>query len=248
DHINGTLYLAQGEGPHPAVILLHGFAGYERNFDIAQALRRGGYNVLVFHYRGSWGSGGVFCFKYVLEDTETAYHFMRSSEAQTAYRTDPERVALVGHSMGGWAALLTAAELQSVPAVASIAGVNFGVWADMVADDPAMRGFTERFMEQNLAPLLGANAEMLVDEILEHRALWNTLHMVDKLAKRPVLLVAGRYDVDVSPHLFHFPLVEALEQEGAQQLSHHLLDSDHAFSNRRIALARLLLEWLNQSL
>jgi hypothetical protein len=36
---------------------LHGFPGNERNFDVAQALRRAGYAALVFHYRGSWGVG-----------------------------------------------------------------------------------------------------------------------------------------------------------------------------------------------
>lgn len=58
-HLNGVL-LAAGPGPHPLVVLLHGFPGNERNFDLAQLYRRAGMNVLVFHYRGSWGSEGTF--------------------------------------------------------------------------------------------------------------------------------------------------------------------------------------------
>jgi len=51
----GAFYLASGVGPHPIAIIYHGFPGYEQNLDLAQALRRAGYNVLAVHYRGSWG-------------------------------------------------------------------------------------------------------------------------------------------------------------------------------------------------
>ena len=54
--LNGVVYLANGAGPHPTVVLLHGFPGNEKNLDLAQALRRDGFNVLFFHYRGAWGS------------------------------------------------------------------------------------------------------------------------------------------------------------------------------------------------
>src|SRR5215210_169034 len=60
--LNGFLYIAGGKGPHPTVILLHGFPGNERNGDLAQAIRRAGINAFVFSYRGAWGSGGTFSF------------------------------------------------------------------------------------------------------------------------------------------------------------------------------------------
>jgi len=34
--LNGIIYLAQGQGPHPTVLLLHGLPGNERNLDLAQ--------------------------------------------------------------------------------------------------------------------------------------------------------------------------------------------------------------------
>ena len=54
------MYLANGPGPHPTVLLLHGFPGNEKNLDIAQDLRRNGFNVLFFHYRGAWGADGEY--------------------------------------------------------------------------------------------------------------------------------------------------------------------------------------------
>ncbi|MCK5087321.1 MAG: alpha/beta hydrolase, partial [Melioribacteraceae bacterium] len=56
----GTFFVAGGKGPHPTVLLLHGFPGNEVNYDLAHSLRRFGCNVVVFHYRGSWGSSGCF--------------------------------------------------------------------------------------------------------------------------------------------------------------------------------------------
>ena len=38
--LNGLIYLANGPGPHPTVVLLHGYPGNEKNLDLAQSLRR----------------------------------------------------------------------------------------------------------------------------------------------------------------------------------------------------------------
>ena len=54
--INGVAYLAGGAGPHPTLVLLHGLPGNEKNLDLAQAVRRAGWNVVTFfNYRGTWG-------------------------------------------------------------------------------------------------------------------------------------------------------------------------------------------------
>lgn len=34
-HLNGLVYVPAGTGPHPAVVVLHGLPGYERNLDLA---------------------------------------------------------------------------------------------------------------------------------------------------------------------------------------------------------------------
>jgi hypothetical protein len=56
--MEAMFYLAAGAGPHGAVVLLNGLPGYEHNGDLAQSIRRAGWNVLLFHYR--WGTSGVF--------------------------------------------------------------------------------------------------------------------------------------------------------------------------------------------
>jgi len=68
------------------VILLHGFPGNDRNLDLAQALRRDGFNLLFFIYRGARGSEGTYTFTHVIEDVGAAADFLRANAA--AYRTD----------------------------------------------------------------------------------------------------------------------------------------------------------------
>jgi predicted alpha/beta-fold hydrolase len=46
--LNALFFLAAGPDPKPTVILLHGLPGNERNLDLAQAIRRAGWNVLTF--------------------------------------------------------------------------------------------------------------------------------------------------------------------------------------------------------
>src|SRR3954451_22433972 len=48
--INGVGYMASGAGAHPTVVLFHGLPGNEKNLDLAQAIRRAGWNVVTINY------------------------------------------------------------------------------------------------------------------------------------------------------------------------------------------------------
>ena len=87
--INAILFSAAGTGPHPTVILLHGLPGNDPNFDLARAIQRAGWNVLTFHYRGSWGSPGHYSFTHCREDGEAALAWLRMAPTSAAYRIDP---------------------------------------------------------------------------------------------------------------------------------------------------------------
>jgi len=68
----GTLYLARGCTPKPTALLLHGCPGLQQNADLAVALRDRGWNSLVFHYRGCWGSGGDYDLRTIPRDVTAA--------------------------------------------------------------------------------------------------------------------------------------------------------------------------------
>lgn len=240
----GVMYRPQGAGPHPALLLLHGFPGNERNFDLAQFFRRAGWSALVFHYRGAWGSDGDFAFQHVLEDTAAAVAWLRSDAARTDYRVDASRLAVVGHSMGGWAALMTAAADSSLDTVASIAGWNIGMDMSMVDEGDVPRQIMLPFFNESAERLRGTSGAALLDEGLAHVDDWNLVNYAKSLAGRRLLLVAGDRDDGTPPPVHHTPLVYALERAGAKQLTHTMIDSDHSFNDRRIALAQTVADWL----
>ena len=119
--LNAVLYVAAGATPHPTVLLLHGFPGNEQNLDLAQAMRRAGWNVLTLHYRGSWGTPGNFSFRHVLQDADAALAWLRSSAGQAA-GVDPNHIAVIGHSMGGMATAYEAGHDRAILGACLIIG------------------------------------------------------------------------------------------------------------------------------
>ena len=143
DRLNGIVYLANDPGPHPAVVLLHGFPGNERNLDLAQDLRREGFNVLFFHYRGAWGSEGEYSLPHVIEDAGAAATYLR--ENADKLRTDPARILLVGHSMGGFAALQAAARDPAIKCAAGLAPAEMGAIVEAFVEGDIKRSPSVQF-------------------------------------------------------------------------------------------------------
>ncbi len=245
-HLNATFFLAQGEGPHPNVVLLHGFPGYDKHFDLAHAMRRAGWNVLIFHYRGAWGSEGSFSLHSGLEDVGAAIDWVRT-QAEDDGRIDPENVALVGHSLGGFFTLITAASDPTVQCAASLAGVNLGrAGKHLRTDSEAARAQAEWF-DGLAGPLAGFSGAATIDTMIENAERYDFLERVDELKQHTLLLVAGKRDAGVTIEDNHAPLVAALAQAGAKNVTAMVLDADHGFSDKRIALTRALVSWLEQS-
>jgi uncharacterized protein len=229
----GLLHLPAGDGPHPAVLLLHGFPGWERNFDLAQVLRRAGYATLVFHYRGSWGAAGTWSWSNVLEDAAAAAGQLRADS-----RVDPARFAVVGHSMGGFAALHIVAADPTIPVAAAIAAFDFGA----AATAPNPEQYVESFGAE-LLPLQGTSGSALVDEMVAHGPEWRLAALAPKLADRQVLLIGASRDTAAPPEQNYQPLVEAY-----QNAEHHLFDTGHDLADHREELAEAVLAFLNRKL
>jgi pimeloyl-ACP methyl ester carboxylesterase len=238
----GMAYLAQGRGPHPVAIFLHGLPGYERNSDLAQAARRAGWTVVMFNYRGAWGSGGEFTLTHALEDTRMAVDWVATEPAQQLLRTDGQRVVLLGHGMGGWAALLTAVDRSNLLGVAAVAPWNVGAYANL-ARDSETRPAALAFIRTVTTPLKTAGAEIVLNEAVAQRSRWDVVQYAGLLRERNVLLLGGTDDSEAPPAVHFTPLVTALS--GGPNVQHALIaQADHGFGARRFELTRRVVDWL----
>jgi pimeloyl-ACP methyl ester carboxylesterase len=233
-NIHAVMYLASGLGPHPTVVLMHGFPGNEQNMDLAYSIRRAGWNVLVPHYRGSWGSQGTFSFANAIEDTQASVQFLREPTNAAKYRVDAKRIVLIGHSMGGFMVSRAAAGDPQVMGVAMIAAWNIG--ASMSAD-PQSRNDLFRESSPRLA---GTTPEGLFAEIKQYAAKLNYLDDAPALKDRPVLVLEAD-DRNIS---YNQEMVAALHKAGNTQVTEQHIASDHVFSDHRIALQTVVIEWL----
>ena len=235
--INGVLYTAAGAGPHPTLVLLHGFPGNEQNLDLAQAVRRAGWNVLTLHYRGSWGSPGSFSFHHVWEDAQVALDYVRQPAIAAKYGIDARKVALAGHSMGGMAAAMAGARNPGLAGVALISAADFGVIGATTGPDAHAK--LVAFMADDMESLAGTSPSALADEAAEHAKDWSLLDDAKGLAAHPLLIVTSNDGLAAS----NDRLEAAVKADGGQVTALHL-PTDHSYSDQRIALESAVVRWL----
>jgi uncharacterized protein len=240
--MNGFFYLASGPGPHPIAVMLHGFPGYEQDRDLAYTLRRAGYDVLFFHYRGAWGSGGGFSFSGAIDDTMAAVAFARDAKAATARRADPTRIVLVGHSMGGLMALAAASRDPTIRSIVLISPWDVGKDAADCKASPKAHAECLQWFEESIRPLAGTTAGTLCAEAEAHADAWR-LSTLGARVTASTMLVMGAREEGLEAALQ--PLVLALRRAGAP-LETRVLPTDHAYSDQRIALGNAVVRWLSQ--
>jgi hypothetical protein len=70
---------------------------------------------------------------------------------------------------------------------------------------------------------------------------WDATAHARALSDRPILLIGATFKADQDG------LVTALNEAGARRVTALAWDTDHSFSDRRIALARAVTGWLRSS-
>jgi len=239
----GTYFKASGKKKKPTIILLHGFPGNENNFDIAHAIKRFGFNVIVFHYRGSWGSEGDFSISNSLEDVYSMIEHIYRDDISDKLSIDAKSIILIGHSMGGFLAFLTSLKYPQIKNIASLAGFNFGFFSDYLLLNPQFVDATMDGLSQGAMLLNGTDSEKTYSEMLANKDDWNLLKLLPKLREKNILLVGAEYDYVAPLELHHYPLVEGLKKVGGT-LKSEVYKSGHSFSSTRIKLTTEIIGWL----
>jgi pimeloyl-ACP methyl ester carboxylesterase len=216
---------------------MHGLPGNERNLDLAQAIRRAGWDVLTFTYRGAWGSPGDFSISNSMEDARAALEFARSP-AGAKLGIDTNHIVLAGHSMGGSTAAMAAADDKHLDGLILIDAWNIaaGTSKGDVSHAELVSGFDD-FGNS----LHGASPESVADEVVAKRSQWNLVTLAPRLADFPILTVTAKYGAAEENR----PTTAALRKVN-RRVTAIEMNSDHPFADHRIALAQAVIGWLNR--
>jgi pimeloyl-ACP methyl ester carboxylesterase len=237
--MNAVFYLASGAQAHPTLLFLHGFPGNEQNLDLAQAARRAGWNVLTLHYRGSWGSPGAFSFANAAEDSRNALAFLRRPENLARYRIDPRRIAIAGHSMGGFMAARASADAD-VLGTALIDAWDIAAERATLADPAQRQALIDQELAGDMPPLAGTSIDAILAEIEAGEHSLSLRALLPALARRPLLVIGARRGGGAASADY----VARARAVGGRAVTGLTMDTDHSFSDHRIALAAALVEWL----
>ena len=235
--MNALLFVASGRGPHRTVILMHGLPGNERNLDLAQAIRRAGWDVLTFTYRGAWGSAGDFSISNAMEDAQAALEFARS-DAGAKLGIDTRHIVLAGHSMGGSTAAMAAASTTGLDGLILLDAWNIAAGTSKGAISRAE--LVQSFDDFGNA-LHGATPQSVADEVVAKRSQWDLVALAPRLAKLPILTVTAKYGAGDENRATTAALRKANRRVTAIEMN-----SDHPFADHRIALAQTVVGWLSR--
>lgn len=233
-------YGAAGAGPHPTIILLHGYPGNEKNLDIAQGMRDAGWNVIFFHYRGAWGAEGQFSFTGAEEDVTAVTKQLQQPEMAQKYKIDPARISYVGHSMGGHMAVAGILDNPEIRCSVVYDGANLGVI--FTGGGEELKAMWRDYSD-SLFMLNGWSGKKNMDEIRTNGEQLNLLNRAHKIGTRPILFVPADSvlinikDIDA--------IANAMRKVEGNQVHYELIKDDHSFNNNRAKLLAVTREFLN---
>lgn len=166
--------------PGPVALVIHGWGASAADMiPLSQPLLDAGLRVLLLDARAHGRSGdvGVATMPTFAEDLRTALDWLRRQP-----EIDPDRIVLVGHSVGAGAALFVAADDHAIAGVISISSMA------------APREFMAQRLRARLPGPMVRLAMRYVEHIIGHRFVqFSPLYTIGR-STAPVLLVHGALD------------------------------------------------------
>jgi len=230
----GTLREAQGRGPHPTVVVARGFPDPESNVDVAMALRRAGFNILSFYYRGFWGMGGYYTMMNSLEDLKAVIESLRTERAEKEWRVDRKRIILLGYSFGGPIALKAASQDPEIRALILMDASDLRFYKNLSPKD-----YEDGVSEIDTTFGVRASGKQVIDEIVAQQDFWDPIRSVRGLSGKCVLSVLATNGE--AKHQFPPYFTDAMRAN--ERFTAVTLDTDHGFIDHRIALTRTVVSW-----
>jgi len=233
--LQGFIYTPNGRQKHPVLLMLHGFPGNEKNLDIAQAVRKHGWNVIYFDYRGSWGSQGDFSFRHCVEDVGNLVKFCGTYA--DSLRIDTSNIVLFGHSMGGWICLKS---LETIPGLKK--GFACSAWDLCTTMTNARKKGPEALAKEEKDRgqyfVLRQSGKDLVGSVLKDTVFHDLLHQGPALQDKQIFMV--------DEHDRNRALADSIRTYNKAGFTYEVWKTDHPFTNKRQALTKAVIGFLDK--
>lgn len=222
--LSGTLVLPKTDGPHPAVVFIHGSGKNTREHLRFFADRFAPYGIagLVYDKRGVGDSTGVFpddlisSFGDLADDAIAGRSFLRERSD-----IDSDRIGFWGFSQGGWLAPLAASRSDKTAFVVCVGGPGVDGETQMQYAIPNLmraEGYAEKEIDQTLHDR--TYLQKLLQEIADSGQGWDELDaQVDRIRKTGLPLYVGIPETE-GRDLRDVINLEAWRSEGSEANAH----------------------------
>ncbi|MBZ0244138.1 MAG: alpha/beta hydrolase [Bacteroidales bacterium] len=225
----GRILMAHGSNEKPTVVFLHGNPGFEKNEETGQILRRQGFNAVFFSYSGTWGNEGIFSYKNSIQDLKGLLKYLKQNAKQ--FRIDEANIYFCGHSMGADIAILCSKDMPEIKKIISIDPWD-GYNALHTKTEKELNAYISNLEQRPCIEL--SSGKDFVNEIISS----NEMDFEASLNS----------DASVITHIFSQEQEKSIFQKNHNQISENnmiLLNAcDHSFSDKRIELAKTIIECL----
>ena len=167
-------------------------------------------------------------------------NFIRQPDIAAKYSIDPKRLVIAGHSLGGYAAARYASSHENVAGLILIDAWNAAGDGKHLRANPSERAEFAAAFDDLGNSLNGADAQTLTAELETLGDDVDLAFLAPKLALHPTLSVWA----DKGEAERNAALAAAITAQHKGKISTAHLPSDHSFSDHRIALAQVVVDWL----
>ena len=247
--LNADFFKASGKDKYPTLILLHGLPGGEGDlFGLGKKLSPLGINVLVFNFRGTWSSEGVFSFDSSMEDIGAAICFLKNKENIENFNIDTSNIVVAGYSFGGAMALTGAIYNSEINRIISIAGADESVFGKRMLVDQDFRIMFEQMVKSLEYPdgPLKFDTEAHSKQFLSNLDRYDLVKNVEILKDRDILFLGGWKDTNIVLEEHILPLYRKLQELNAEYVKIQVFDTNHGFGNVREELGQTIEKWIKK--
>jgi len=251
--LNTYFYKGVGAESMPTLLWLRGNPGgkEEGKSKWAEELNRQGINVLLFNYRGLWGSEGEFSLGNSVRDLFNAMDLLTSEPMLTKYKIDTAQIYVGGFSFGSSAALVGAMYDERINKIIGTGLCDHSYFGRQMMDPYSqIRPFVEHTMEVLFLPngIIKQDKDIFIKDLTDNIYKYDFVAQADKFTDKELYFFTGLNDnvCPVEDHLI--PFYRKLKELDHKQLDVTIEICGHGFNNCEtpVSFTAVLTDWIKK--